>query len=126
MLRDLSIAVSPLLVLLLIVLTPVGTGQGAHRDQLLDPLFPHVHFADGATLLLRSPQRVVENRSQGPALGAGAGAASASLSTGLTPTVPGELLAVPLTDLLVRSVPPTAAPHGALAEPPPDPPPTIG
>jgi hypothetical protein len=126
MLRDLSVSVSPLLALLLIVLTPVGTGQGVHRDQLLDPLFPHVHFADTSSSLLRNPQRVVEYGGRGPALGAGAGAASASLSMGLTPTVPGGLLAVPPTDSLWRSVPLTAGPRGALAEPPPDPPPTIG
>ena len=58
MLRDVSPTISLVLALLLIVLTPVGTGQGAHRDQLLDPLVPHVHFADSSTRLLRSPQPV--------------------------------------------------------------------
>ena len=47
MLRDLSLSVSPILALLLIVLTPVSVSQGAHRDQLFDPLFPHVHFGTG-------------------------------------------------------------------------------
>jgi hypothetical protein len=124
MLRDLSLTVSPLLALLLIVLTPVGTGQGAHRDQLLDPLFPHVHFADGSTLLLRYPQRVVEQRGEGPAIGAGAGAAIASLSAGLTPPTP-EWPALRLVgDSMWRIVRLTTLPAGVLAEPPPDPPPT--
>ncbi len=32
-----------LLVLMLASSSPIGTGRGAHRDALLDPLFPHLH-----------------------------------------------------------------------------------
>lgn len=124
MLRDLRITVSPILALLLIVLTPVGMGQGAHRDQLLDPLFPHVHLGDGpATKALRHPQRVIEY-GQGPALGAGAGADSASLSLGLTPPVPRGVGLMPVSASVWRVVALVARPSEALAEPPPDPPPT--
>lgn len=42
--RDLRLGISPVLVFLLMVLTPIGTGQGVHRDQLMDPVFPHLHF----------------------------------------------------------------------------------
>jgi hypothetical protein len=126
MLRDLSLIVSPVLVLLLMVLTPVGTGQGTHRDQLLDPLFPHVHFADGSTMLLRNPQRVVEQRGEGPALGAGAGAASAALGLGLTPPTPGWPTLLVVGDSVRPIVGVTTRPAGALADPPPDPPPTTG
>ncbi len=126
MLRDLGITVSPLLALLLIVLTPIGTGQGAHRDQLLDPLFPHVHLDNGlATSALRNPQRVFEYRGQGPVLGAGAGADSASLSLGLTPPLPGALGLTLVGDSEWRVMPSVEPPPEALAEPPPDPPPTL-
>ncbi len=126
MLRDLSLTVSPLLALLLMVLTPVGTGQGAHRDQFLDPLFPHVHFVDGSTLLLRASPHVVEYSGQGPALGAGAGAVTASLSIGLTPPTPDWPMLKAVGISIRRLVPLTTRPAGALADPPPDPPPTAG
>ena len=126
MLRDLGVTVSPLLAVLLIVLTPIGTGQGTHRDQLLDPLFPHFHLDNGfATFALRNPQRVVEHPEQGPALGAGAGADSASLSLGLTPPLPGALALTLAGDSEWRIVPSMKRPPAALAEPPPDPPPTL-
>jgi len=124
MLRDLSLTVSPLLALLLMVLTPVGTGQGAHHDQALDPLFPHVHFADGPTLALRNPRPVVVDTSQGPAWGAGAGATSTSISIGLTPPVPSWLSVVLVGDALRRTESFAVSPAGTFAEPPPDPPPT--
>ena len=128
MLRGLSIVVSPILVMLLVVLTPVGTEQGAHRDQLLDPLFPHIHFAGELTTsqsaALKVAQRVFNGDQQGPAFGAGAGAASAALSPGLTPPVPGWVALAPGGDFAWAVVPLDALPPGALAEPPPDPPPT--
>ena len=128
MLRSLCTVVSPILGLLLVVLTPVGTGTGAHRDQLLDPLFPHVHLSGGLTTTqsaaMQVAQRVLSGRQQGPAFGAGAGAASAALSPGLTPPVPGWLVPAPGGALDWAVVPFEARSAGALAEPPPDPPPT--
>jgi hypothetical protein len=128
MLRGLSIFVSPILVILLVVLTPVGTGQGTHRDQLLDPLFPHIHLAGGLTTpqsaALKVAERVFNGDRQGPAFGAGAGAASSVLSPGLTPPVPGWVALAPNADVAWAVVPPDALRPGALAEPPPDPPPT--
>jgi hypothetical protein len=129
MLRGLSILISPILILLLIMLTPVGTGQGAHRDQLLDPLFPHIHFAGGLTApqsaAVKLAQRIFNNGDQqGPAFGAGAGAASAALSPGLTPPVPARIALAPMGAEAWAVLPLDARPSGASAEPPPDPPPT--
>jgi len=130
MLRVLANVVSPILVLLLVVLTPVGTGQGAHRDQLLDPLFPHIHLAGGLTTTqsaaMQVAQRVFNADPPGPAFGAGAGAASAALSPGLTPPVPAWITLAPRGDLGWAVVPLEALPPGTVAEPPPDPPPTVG
>jgi len=124
MLRDFSLIVGPVLALLLMVLTPIGTGQGAHRDQSLDPLFPHVHFADGPTLALRNPRPVIVNTSQGPAWGAGAGATSGSITIGLTPALPTWLSLVLVRDAMRRGEFVAVTPAGAIAFPPPDPPPS--
>jgi hypothetical protein len=128
MLRDLSIAFSPILVLLLVVLTPVGTGQGAHRDQLLDPLFPHVHIGSGLTstqtAALQTYRRLVAHPPVGPALGAGAGTAITAFGPGVTPPVPGGTLGMPVRELLWRLTPIEVLVHGAPVPPPPDPPPT--
>jgi hypothetical protein len=130
MLRGLSLVVSPILVMLLVVLTPVGTGQGVHRDQLLDPLFPHIHLAGGLTTpqsaAMKVAQRIFNGDQQGPAFGAGAGAASAALSTGLTPPVPAWLTLGPTGGVVRTVVRLDSVRPGALAEAPPDPPPTAG
>ncbi|HLZ25710.1 MAG TPA: hypothetical protein VKV73_00130 [Chloroflexota bacterium] len=126
MLRVLSNVVSPILVLLLVVLTPVGTGQGAHRDQLLDPLFPHIHLAGGLTTpqsaALKTAQRIFNADRAGPAIGAGA--ATAALSPGLTPPVPARVTLAPSGVFAWPLITLDALPPGAFAEPPPDPPPT--
>jgi hypothetical protein len=128
MLRVLSNIVSPILALLLVVLTPVGTGQGTHRDQLLDPLFPHIHLAGGLTtpqsLAMKAAQRIFNAEPQGPEFGAGAGAAAAALSPGLTPPVPARITLAPSGAFAWAVFPLDALPPSALAEPPPDPPPT--
>jgi hypothetical protein len=128
MLRGLSVLVSPVLVLLLVVLTPVGTGQGTHRDQLLDPLFPHIHFAGGLTApqsaAMKLAQRIFNGEQQGPAFGAGAGAAASALSPGLMPPVPARIALAALVTEAWAVLPQDAQPSGASADPPPDPPPT--
>jgi hypothetical protein len=126
MLRDLSTVLSPVLALLLMVLTPLGTGSGAHRDQLLDPLFPHVHVAGPLApgLVDRSRYVVAEPGSQGTAIGAGAGAAFAALSVGLTPPLPNVGGLPPIDDSIWRPDTLRSRPAGTPGDPPPDPPPT--
>jgi hypothetical protein len=120
---------SPILAVLLVVLSPIGTGQGVHRDQLLDPLFPHVHFGNGPTTMqtaaLQTYQRLFRSRlPDGPALGAGAGAATAALGVGVTPPIPASTAGMPVRELLWRLESIDLLPRGAPVEAPPDPPPT--
>jgi hypothetical protein len=128
MLRDLTSLVSPMLALLLVVLSPVGTGQGTHRDQLLDPLFPHVHIGSGLTstqtAALQSYRRLLAHPPKGPALGAGAGTAITVLGPGVTPPVPGGTTGMPGRELLWRLESIEVLLYGAPTAPPPDPPPT--
>jgi hypothetical protein len=128
-LRDLTSLLSPILAVLLIVLTPIGTGQGPHRDQLLDPIFPHVHFGTGLTSMqttaLQTYRRVASPRQPDrPALGAGAGAAISALGTGVTPPIPGSTASMPVRELLWRLEPIDVLLRGTLVPAPPDPPPT--
>jgi len=127
--RPLTSLLSPILALLLVVLSPIGTGQGAHRDQLLDPLFPHVHFGSGPTSIqtaaLQTYQRMFGSRQpDGPAVGAGAGAAMAALGGGVTPPIPTATEGMPVRELLGRLESIDLLPRGAPVEAPPDPPPT--
>ena len=81
-----------LLLLLLAVTTPIGTGDGVHNSVLLHPLFAHTHLINGRIVSHQaSEQAPVEQRAQppdGPAIGAEAGAAGAALGVALSPTVP--------------------------------------
>jgi hypothetical protein len=111
-----------LLVVLLCVTTPVGTGQGVHHDQLVDLILPHTHYhavtPDGP------PQPLSHDRSSQTSVGADSGADGGGLGLGLTPTLP----------LGPRALQPIASPRrwvsdvqllpGAWFEAPPDPPPT--
>src|SRR5689334_2672392 len=71
------------LAVLLVTSSPIGTGQGVHRDQLLDVLLPHVHFLNGQRIQPGEAVPVRKHATAGPALGAGATAT----------TVGGEALA---------------------------------
>src|SRR5262245_12800819 len=87
----------PVLVSLLVLTTPIGTGQGVHASELLHPLLPHVHLIGGQIVsdeqlaLARAvvtPDRVTSQPQTGPALGASAGAAADGLGIALGPTLP--------------------------------------
>ena len=124
--HGLSLGISPVLAFLLVVLTPVGTGQGVHADQLLDPVCPHLHFL--GTVVRQGAaappvQRSVTRWPQGLALGAAAGASEASLIAGLTPVVPGRFDLVPDGALGWRLPSHDGPPAGVTADPPPNPPP---
>ncbi len=131
-LRELARLLCPILAGLLVILSPMGTGQGSHRDQLLDPLFPHIHLGDSGTAFqaaaaqrfsrLHADQQPVQAR--GPLLGAGAGAAAAGFSAGLTPPVPRTAVALPIEEVAWYRPPASGLPRGAQPEAPPDPPPT--
>jgi hypothetical protein len=121
----------PILAALLALTTPVGTGQGVHANELLHPLWAHVHLVDGrivsdkqlaATWAAATPDGVTSQPHGGPALGAGNGADALGLGIGLGPTLP----------ILGLSLP--GAPEGRLPlsdntvptefrDSPPDPPP---
>jgi hypothetical protein len=119
--RALSLGISPILGFLLVVLKPVGTGQGVHSDQLLDPVFPHLHFLGGVPVRPGSSQRPVQRAldadPQRQALGAAAGAAKVGLSMGLTPVVPGRL-AVALNRWLPRRLTSSDAQPGGITRRP--------
>ncbi len=82
---------------MLVVTTPLGTGDSVHQDELLHPVFPHVHLIDGHIVSdyeladaaaeaethlppSRPPQRL--------RLGAGSGADAAGFGLGLVPALP--------------------------------------
>lgn len=117
-----SVAVLYVLAILLAGTSPIGAGQGRHRDQLVDLLLPHTHFQDVPTGPGRAPRAVTADAPSGPALGAGAGA-DAALGLALTPPLPafGELLLADGTSSLAAADPRPPRSH---LEPPPDPPPT--
>jgi hypothetical protein len=123
MLGELGTVIRPLLALLLVVLTPIGTGEGVHRDQLLDPLFPHMHL--DASAETGTPATTHAAAATGVAIGGGAGAAD-SIAPGLTPPVPSWLVLFPRAEAPwhypILGDPVTVRPD----EPPPDPPPDLG
>jgi len=130
--RELAKLLCPILAGLLVILSPTGTGHGAHSDQLLDPLFPHIHLGTSMSALQAgAAQRFSRlyadqqpDRRRGPALGAGAGAAAAAFSAGLTPPVPRSAVAMPIEQVAWYRAPTYLLPRGAPAEAPPVPPPT--
>jgi hypothetical protein len=116
--------VSPLLVALLVVTTPMGTGDSVHQNDLLHPLLPHVHLINGKVVTHQaSGENADAQTTAGPAIGGGAGSDAASEGLGLSPTVPtlpeAVLVATPGRRIAVeQSIP------GGRVEAPPDPPPT--
>src|SRR5919197_3410531 len=112
-----------LLMLLLAVTTPVGTGDGVHQTDLLHPLVPHVHLVNGH-VVTHDPGPGPDSapsatHTRGPAVGAGADAAQVVL--GLSTVLPMAVLSV-VADPPTRLVPGEfAAPPGRV-EAPPDPP----
>ncbi|HEY1295724.1 MAG TPA: hypothetical protein VGJ60_21820 [Chloroflexota bacterium] len=86
-----------LLAALLVLTTPIGTGEGVHQSELLHPVLPHVHTINGHIV---SDQQLAMDRTTeseaaanseptgGAALGAGSGADAAGLGIALGPTLP--------------------------------------
>jgi hypothetical protein len=113
--REFAAGVGLVLACLMCVLSPQGTGQGVHRDQLVDWLFPHLHLDQAAHA---QPAR----RPNGIALGAGGGADVGGFGLGAI-AVPAAL---PLLDLRSAAyvTPREAPPPRGRSDPPLDPPPT--
>ena len=68
-----------LLLFLLAVTTPTGTGDGVHNSLLLHPLFAHTHLINGRIVTHQSAESAsavsTTSTQDGPAIGAEAGAA---------------------------------------------------
>jgi hypothetical protein len=116
--------VSPVLVALLVLTTPLGTGDSLHQADLLHPLLPHVHLINGKVVTHQaSGDSSDAQTTAGPAIGGGAGSDAASAGLGLAPTVPAlpeaVLVLVPGRRIAVEQ----SIPSGRV-EAPPDPPPT--
>jgi hypothetical protein len=86
-----------LLVALLVMTTPVGTGEGVHQSELLHPILPHVHTINGRIVsdqqlaIDRVTEAAAATSSEaigGVALGAGSGADAAGLGIAIGPTLP--------------------------------------
>ena len=86
-----------LLTALLVLTTPVGTGEGVHQSELLHPVLPHMHTINGQIVsdqqlaLDRVTEKALAATSEpthGAALGAGTGADAAGLGIALGPTLP--------------------------------------
>ena len=93
----------PVLAALLVLTTPIGTGQGVHSNDLLQPLVPHVHLVNGRILpheqaapepAARSVTHGTHRPVNGPALGAGSGADPAASGLGIGPTLPAVVWAL--------------------------------
>jgi hypothetical protein len=113
-----------LLVLLMVLTTPVGTGDGVHQADLLHPLVPHVHLVNGHLVTHDAEAAAADGQTRGPAFGAGAGADGAVAGLALSPTVadgwPEPLLSLPGARVALD----VHVPGGRVADPPEPPPPT--
>jgi hypothetical protein len=125
--------VACVLAALLAVTTPVGTGHGVHQDDLLHPIFPHLHLVNGRVVIDGDGESAtasvgatrVQAPSQppaGPALGSGTGADAASLGMAISPTVP-QFALLPLLTQLGRLDLSRVAPPSDFLKLPEDPPP---
>jgi hypothetical protein len=117
---------------LLVVTTPIGTGEGVHQDQILHPVLPHLHMINGrivshdeadaaaaAAHSRKSPQPTA-----GPAVGAGAGAPEAGLGIAIYPNVPLSVLVLPVVTVGRAGAANAELPDEFL-DAPPDPPPNL-
>jgi hypothetical protein len=117
-----GLLLSELLALVLMATSPTGAGQGVHRDQLLDVLFPHVHFIDGRVVAADTAQPTIEWNFGSPALGAGAGSSAAAAGLSVVPPLPTFWL-WPSIAVARRAAPANHVVPAGRLEAPPDPPP---
>jgi len=124
---------APLLTMMLVLTTPIGTGSGVHENELLHPVFGHVHLIDGrivsdqqlaAALKAAALRRAPDGFRQGPALGAGTGADTDGFGLGLVPSLPVASLALPASVEARLLIAATIVPR-EFRDPPEDPPPNL-
>ena len=125
--------VIPILGALLVLTTPVGTGQGVHANELLHPLWSHAHLIDGrmvsdeqmaAARASAQPDGLSSGTAHGPVLGAGTGAETTALGLAVGPTPPpSSQTTLEISDF--RLVLGEAAPPVEFRESPQDPPPNL-
>jgi hypothetical protein len=114
------------LLLMLSVTTPTGTGNSVHDSVLLHPLFSHTHLVGGR--LVTHDQLASATASapvHGPAIGSEAGAAAAAAGPAMSPTVPLQDLRLGTVQIFRFPLTESMPPRG-LVTAPPDPPPTFG
>jgi hypothetical protein len=113
---------------LLVVTTPIGTGEGVHQNELLHPVFSHLHMINGRIVSHdeadSAAARAAEEtrRPAGVAWGAGAGGEVAGLGVAIYPNLPEWLLLLPVAAGGPAATSSGIIPHEFL-DAPPDPPP---
>jgi hypothetical protein len=118
-----GVALVYLLGVLLVSTSPIGTGQGVHRDQLVDLLVPHTHYLASGSDVHGRPLAVAGEPQGGQTVGAGAGAAAAD-GLALTPPLPEWARLAHQPAVGMRSPSLDEPPPVGRSDPPPDPPPT--
>jgi hypothetical protein len=117
------------LLLMLSVTTPTGTGDGVHDSVLLHPLFSHTHLVGGRMVthdqMATATGATSPDPTKGPAIGAEAGAAAAVGGLAISPTVPLQDLRLSMSAVHRYPILPFVQPRGLVIAPP-DPPPTFG
>jgi hypothetical protein len=115
-----------LLLLMLSVTTPTGTGDGVHSSVLLHPLFSHTHVVNGRIVVHQQfdESSAPAPSSSGPSIGAEAGA-SVAVGLAISPTLPFQDLRIQAGGI-IRWPALEALPPRGLVIAPPDPPPTLG
>jgi hypothetical protein len=118
-----AVALVYVLAVLLASTSPIGSGQGVHRDQLVDLLVPHTHYVNSGLNAGQVPRAVPSDPSPAPTVGASAGVSGTSLSIVLTLPVPDwATLTVDAIPTRLEPLGQERAPNG-WHDPPPDPPP---
>lgn len=121
----------PVLAMLLVLTTPVGTGGGVHENELLHPVLQHTHLVNGrvfsdeqlAAVQAEQLRATFANPPpRGTALGSGSGANAGGLGIALGPTLPAIAYAVP-GESRARLTPPNEASPTQFLDSPEDPPP---
>ncbi len=119
---ELKPILAALLVLIVASTVPIAGDEASHRDQVLHPVFPHMHGPLRDAVQQAAPALTATSH-RGPVFAVGSGAMAEGLAGGLAPTIPSARLLLVGTLAGSRVVMPSSALRGRVADPPPDPPP---